>query len=72
MPVCKERMIFFVAGTLILTGLTLGHWVSPWWLLLSAFVGVNMFQASLTGFCPLSKILNGIGVKACTANSPTM
>jgi len=70
--VCKERVIFFVAGTLVMTGLALGFWVSPWWLLLSAFVGVNMFQASLTGWCLMTKILNALGVKACLANSPTM
>ena len=69
---CKERMIFMIAGGLVLTGLALGHWVSPWFLLLSAFVGVNMFQASLTGFCPLTKMLNAAGVKPCTENSPTM
>jgi len=68
---CRERAIFMVAGILILTGLTLGYFVAPAWLLLSAFVGVNMFQASLTGFCPLAKILKASGVKPCTQGSPT-
>lgn len=60
-----------VAGTLILSGLALGYFMAPGWLLLSAFVGVNMLQASITGFCPLAKILNAVGMQACTQKSPT-
>lgn len=67
---CKERVVFFVAGTLVGLGTLLAWLVSPWWLLLSGFVGVNMFQSSLTGFCPLSKILNLLKVGHCTAMSP--
>ena len=67
---CKERVVFMVAGTLVLTGLALGFWVSHWWLLVSAFVGANLLQASLTGFCPLTKILNALHVPHCTAHSP--
>ncbi len=67
---CKERVVFFVAGTLVLAGVLLGALISPWWLLLSAFVGVNMFQAALTGFCPLTRILNALKVEHCTAVSP--
>ena len=40
------------------------------WLLLSAFVGVNMFQAAVTGFCPLIRILNALKVEQCTSVSP--
>lgn len=67
---CKERVIFLVAGSLVLLGLALGYWVAPGWFLLSAFVGLNMLQASLTGFCPLTKILNRLGVGPCGHNSP--
>lgn len=67
---CKERVVFFTAGTLVLAGLLLGYLVSPWWLLLSAFVGVNMFQAAVTGFCPLIRILNALKVEQCTSVSP--
>ena len=56
------RIIFLVAGTLVLTGLALGHWVDERWLLLSAFVGLNMFQTAFTGFCPLERILLKLGV----------
>ncbi|MEO6800502.1 MAG: DUF2892 domain-containing protein [Rhodanobacter sp.] len=41
----------------------LGHFVSPWWLLLAAFVGANLLQSSFTGFCPLAKILARAGLK---------
>jgi len=68
---CKERLIFMVAGSLVLTGLGLGYFVAPGWYLLSAFVGLNMLQASFTGFCPLTKILNRLGASPCGRISPT-
>ena len=68
---CREKTIFIVAGSLIGTGVLLGVLVSPWWLILPAFVSVNMLQAGLTGFCPLSKILVAAGVEPCTTGSPT-
>ena len=67
-----QRIIFLVAGSLVLTGLALGHFVNEWWLLLPTFVGFNMFQTAFTGFCPLERILirMGIGQTAvpCGAN----
>ncbi len=68
---CRERVIFMVAGSLVLLGLGLGYFVAPGWLLLAAFVGFNMLQSSLTGFCPLSKILIAAGLQPCKALSPT-
>ena len=47
-----ERMVRRLAGTFIIVSLLLAWKVSPWWLLLNAFVGVNLFQSSFTGFCP--------------------
>ena len=70
-PICRERVIFLVAGSLILAGLILGVTVAQPWLLLSGFVGINMLQASLTGFCPLAKILTATGMEACNVKSPT-
>jgi hypothetical protein len=64
-----QRIIYLVAGTLVLAGLGLGYFVNPAWLLLAAFVGVNLFQTAFTGFCPLEKILLkagvGSGAKCC-------
>jgi hypothetical protein len=52
-----EMRVRVLAGTLILGSLALAHWVSPWWLLLTAFVGVNLIQSAFTGFCPAEMIL---------------
>lgn len=57
-----ERVIRLLAGTLVLTGLALGHFVNPWFLLLTAFVGLNLAQSSVTGFCPAETILRKLGV----------
>lgn len=56
-----ERIVFFIAGSMILASLALYHLHSANWLWLTAFVGANMFQASITGFCPLAKILQAMG-----------
>ena len=37
---------------MILISVALVHWVSEWWLLLTAFVGINLIQSAFTGFCP--------------------
>lgn len=58
----RQSIIYLVAGTLVLTGLALGWWVNPAWFLLTAFVGVNLFQTAFTGFCPLEKILVKLGI----------
>lgn len=59
-----DRIVFSFAGTMILIGLSLGIWVNQYWLILPAFVGLNMLQASFTGFCPLAMILKKAGVKS--------
>lgn len=52
-----------VAGVFVLVSLALGHWVSPWWFLFTAFVGVNLIQSAFTGFCPAEMILKKAGLK---------
>jgi len=47
-----EHKIRVLAGTIILISLGLGIGVSPWWFLLTAFVGINLIQSAFTGFCP--------------------
>jgi hypothetical protein len=59
-----DRAIFAFAGVMILASLALGHFVSPYWLLLTAFVGLNLLQSAFTGFCPAALILGKFGVKA--------
>ncbi len=56
-----ESFIRILAGTMVLLGVALTHFVSPWWLLLPAFVGFNLIQSSFTGFCPPSLVLRKLG-----------
>ena len=53
------------AGTFILLSLLLAHYVSPYWLWFTAFVGFNLLQSSFTNFCPLEIILKKCGVGGC-------
>lgn len=57
-----ENRIRMIAGTFILLSLALGHWVSQYWLLLTAFVGLNLLQSAFTGLCPMENILKTIGL----------
>ena len=59
----KERIIRAVAGTFILTSITLAYLVNMNWIWLGVFVGVNLLQSSFTKFCPLEKILIAFKVK---------
>ena len=51
-----DRAVLAFAGLVVLISLALGYWVSPYWFLLTAFAGLNMFQAAFTGFCPAAMI----------------
>ncbi len=53
-----ESFVRILAGVMILISLTLAHFVSLAWLLLTAFVGVNLIQSAFTGFCPPTWLLN--------------
>jgi len=57
-----DRAVMAFAGAMILISLTLAYIARPYWLLLAAFVGANLFQAAFTGFCPLAMILKRLGV----------
>jgi len=58
-----DRIVLAFAGTMTLLSLALAYLVSPYWLLLAAFVGLNLFQAAFTGFCPLAILLKKLGIK---------
>jgi hypothetical protein len=57
-----DRAVFAFAGIVVLIGLGLGYFVSPWWFLLTAFAGLNMLQAAFTGICPAAMIFKAIGL----------
>jgi hypothetical protein len=61
-----ERMVLAFAGFFILVSLVLAQIHSSYWLLFTAFVGLNLFQSAFTGFCPLAKILKVLGIKPLT------
>lgn len=58
-----DRAVLTFAGSLVLISLLLAWLVSPYWLLLTAFVGANLFQASFTGFCPAAIVFRKLGLK---------
>jgi len=59
-----DRVVLAFAGSMILLSVALAHFASPYWLLLTLFVGANLLQSAFTGFCPLAKILRAFGVKS--------
>lgn len=58
-----ENMIRILAGALVLIAVLLAVMVSPYWLFLAAFVGLNLIQSAFTGFCPAEMILKKVFVK---------
>jgi hypothetical protein len=66
-PMNVDRAVFAFAGTVLLVSLALAWLVSPYWLLLSAFVGLNMLQAAFTGFCPAAMVFKKLGLRAGSA-----
>lgn len=62
-----DKAIFRFAGGMVLASLALAHFIHPAWLWLTAFVGLNMLQASFTGFCPAAMILKRLGLKSGSA-----
>lgn len=70
-----ENAIRILAGTMVLVSISLAHWVNEYWLLLTAFVGVNLIQSAFTGFCPAEMIFKKLGVGkgggGCCGTPPT-
>ena len=59
-----DRLVFAVAGSFILISVILSQIHSPYWLYFTAFVGANLLQSSITGFCPMAVILKKVGVRS--------
>lgn len=59
-----DRAVLAFAGIVVLLGLGLSWLYGPWWLLLSAFAGLNMIQAAFTGFCPAAMVFRRLGLKS--------
>jgi hypothetical protein len=68
---CMERYIRLIAGTFILASVALAYFVSPYWLLFTVFVGLNLFQSALTKWCLMEDILTKFGVPRCQHGNQT-
>jgi hypothetical protein len=58
-----ERYLRLIAGFFVLLSVALGYWVSPYWFVFTAFVGLNLFQSAFTDWCPMMTILRKAGVR---------
>jgi hypothetical protein len=62
-----DRAVLAFAGIVVLVSLWLAWFFSPYWLLLTAFAGLNMLQAAFTGFCPAAMVFRKLGLKRGSA-----
>ncbi len=62
-----DRMVMAFAGAMILVSLALAVWLSHWFLLLTAFVGLNLLQSAFTGFCPVANLMRRLGARPGSA-----
>ena len=65
-----ERGLRLVAGVVVLLSVTLGFLVNPYWLLLTAFAGLNLFQSAFTNWCPMVWVLARLGLEPCVRPVP--
>lgn len=59
-----DRAVLILAGSMTLLGTILAAVASPWWLLLTGFVGANQIQASVTGLCPAAAAFRRLGLRS--------
>ena len=59
-----DRAVMAFAGMVVLASAILSVTVSPWWIALTMFAGLNMLQASITGFCPAAMVFRALGVRS--------
>lgn len=68
-----ERWLRLIAGTFVLLSLALGYWVSAYFYLFTAFVGLNLLQSGFSNWCPMMSILRALRVPdvACSHSKDT-
>jgi hypothetical protein len=64
-----ERWIRLIAGTFVTVSVTLSYLHSPYWLFFTLFVGLNLFQSALTGWCLMEEFLKKLGIRSEAAIS---
>jgi H+/gluconate symporter-like permease len=57
-----ERYLRAIAGFFVFVSVLLAHFHSPYWLLFTGFVGLNLLQSAFTDWCPMMTILKKLGV----------
>jgi hypothetical protein len=62
-----EQALRLIAGAFIFLSVALGWWVSPWFFLFTAFVGLNLLQSGFSNWCPMMAILRKAGLKGAGA-----
>jgi DUF2892 family protein len=60
-----ERGLRLIAGVVVLASVALGFFVTPYWLLLTAFAGANLFQSAFTNWCPMVWVFEKLGFRPC-------
>lgn len=58
-----QRAVRLFAGTMVFASVALDYFVSPYWYLLTAFIGINLFQSAFTNWCPAISIFRALGLK---------
>jgi hypothetical protein len=58
-----ERYIRLIAGCFVLISLLLGYFVSPYWLIFTGFVALNLIQSAFTNWCPMMTFLRWLGAR---------
>ncbi|OGF97131.1 MAG: rhodanese [Candidatus Glassbacteria bacterium RBG_16_58_8] len=66
-----ERTLRGIAGTFVIASLILSRIHSPWWLLFTLFVGVNLLQSAFSDWCPMMSFLKSCGLKGHEGESRT-
>lgn len=62
-----ERAVRLLAGVIVLASLALAHWISAYWLWLTAFVGLNLLQSAFTNWCPAMSVFKWMGLPSAGA-----
>jgi len=58
-----ERFLRGIAGFFVLLSILMAYYHSPYWLLFTGFVGLNLFQSAFTNWCPMMTFLRKLGVR---------
>ena len=63
-----EKALRIMAGIMILISVALTHFVSPWWILFTLFIGVNLLQSGFTNWCPAISLFKAMGLRSGEAS----